>query len=69
MLWLQLSPLLHQRYLVLSMVISNSNEYGFAFACDEYVFFLEFIDSLFMNTETVPSSAVLPTLIKDVGKS
>jgi hypothetical protein len=27
--------------------ISNSNEYGFPFACDEYVFFLEYIDALF----------------------
>jgi hypothetical protein len=29
------------------MAISNSNEYGFALACDEHVFFLEYIDAIF----------------------
>ncbi len=33
--------LLHQRYSVSSLVIPDYNEYGFAFACDEDVFFLE----------------------------
>jgi hypothetical protein len=44
---LPLSPLLHQRYLVSSMTISNSNEDGFAFACNEDVFFFEYIDAVF----------------------
>jgi hypothetical protein len=34
---LSLSLLLHQRYLVSSMTISNSDEDGFAFACNEDV--------------------------------
>jgi hypothetical protein len=46
------------------MAISNSDEDGFALACDEHVFFLEYS---FVKTETVPSSAVLPTLIKKKG--
>jgi hypothetical protein len=44
---LPLSPLLHQRYLELSMTISNSDEDGFAFACNEDVFFFEYIDAVF----------------------
>jgi hypothetical protein len=66
---LPLPPLLHQWDLVLSMAISNSDEDVFAFACDEHVIFLEYIDALFVKTETVSSSAVLPMLIKEVGKS
>jgi hypothetical protein len=41
------SPLLHQRYLVFSMTISNSDEDGFTFACNEDVFFFEYIDAVF----------------------
>jgi hypothetical protein len=51
------------------MAISKSNEDGFALACDEHVFFLEYIDAFFVKTETVPLLAVLPTFIKEVGKS
>jgi hypothetical protein len=51
------------------MTISYSDEDGFALACDEYIFFLEYIDTFFVQTETVPSLAILPTLIKEVGKS
>jgi hypothetical protein len=29
------------------MAVSNSNEDEFAFACDEHVLFLEYIDALF----------------------
>jgi hypothetical protein len=44
---LPLSLLLHQWYSVSSMTISNSNEDGFAFVCDEDVFFFEYIDAVF----------------------
>jgi hypothetical protein len=66
---LPLSPLLHQWYLVLSIAISYSDEDGFALAHNEHVFFLEYIDAFFVETETVPLLAVLPTLIKEVEKS
>ncbi len=33
------------------------------------IFFLEYVDTLLCKTETVPPSDVLPTLIRDVGKS
>ncbi len=65
---LSLSPLLHQWYLASTMAISNSDEDGFALACDEHVFFLEYIDTFFVKTETVPSLAILPTLINAIGK-
>jgi len=51
------------------VAISYADEDGFALACDEHVFFFEYVDALFCETDTVPSSAVLPTLIRDVGKS
>ncbi len=41
-----MTPLLHQRYLVASLVISDADENGFAFACYEDIFFLEYIDAL-----------------------
>jgi hypothetical protein len=41
-----MSSLLHQWYSVLSLVIFNANENGFAFTCYEDVFFLEYIDAL-----------------------
>ncbi len=47
---LPLSPLLHQRYLVSSMTISNSDEDGFAFACNEDVFFFEYIVGCLAHT-------------------
>ena len=62
-----LSLLLHQRYLVSSMAISYSDKDGFVLACDEHIFFLE--QPSFVKTETVPSLVVLPTFIKEVGKS
>jgi hypothetical protein len=51
------------------MAISYSDEDGFALAHDEHIFFLEYIDAFFVKTDTVPSSAILPTLIKEDGKS
>jgi len=44
---LPLSTLLHQWYSVSAMAISNSDEDGFALACDEHVFFLEHINAFF----------------------
>ncbi len=38
--------LLHQWYLVLSLVILDANEDWFPFACYEDVFFLEYIEAL-----------------------
>jgi hypothetical protein len=38
--------LLHQGYLVLSLVISDADEDWFPFACYEDVFFLEYVDAL-----------------------
>ncbi len=64
-----MAPLLHQWYLVLSLVILDANEDWLPFACYEDVLFLEYVDTLFVKTETVPSSDVLPTLLRDVGKS
>jgi hypothetical protein len=64
-----MAPLLHQRYLVLSLIILDANEDWFLFACYEDVFFLEYIDALFVTTESMPLSDVLPTLIRDLGKS
>ncbi len=39
-------PIVASMYLVSFFVILDANEYGFAFACYEYVFFLEYIDAL-----------------------
>jgi hypothetical protein len=64
-----MAPLLHQWYSVSSLVILDADEYGFAFACDEDVYFLEYFDALLCETKTMPSSKVLPTLIRNVGKS
>jgi hypothetical protein len=41
-----MAPLLHQWYLVLSVVISDADEDWFSFACDEDALFLEYIDAL-----------------------
>jgi hypothetical protein len=41
-----MAPLLHQRYSVLSLVISDANEDWLPFACDKDVFFLEYVDAL-----------------------
>jgi hypothetical protein len=41
-----MAPLLHQRYLVSSLVILDANEDWFSFACYEDVLFLEYIDTL-----------------------
>jgi hypothetical protein len=38
--------LLHQQYLVLSLVLLDANEDWFPFACYEDVFFLEYVDAL-----------------------
>ncbi len=38
--------LLHQQYLVLSLVVLDANEDWFSFACYEDVFFLECVDAL-----------------------
>ena len=40
-------PVVASMDLVLSMAISNSDEDGFAFACNEDVFFFEYIDAVF----------------------
>ncbi len=41
-----MAPLLHQRYLVSTLVVSYANEDWFPFACYEDIFFLEYIDAL-----------------------
>jgi hypothetical protein len=64
-----MASLLHQWYLVLSLVISNANEDWFPFACYADVFFLEYGKPCFVNTKTVPPSDVLSMHIRDVGKS
>jgi hypothetical protein len=45
-LWLPKAPLLHQQYLVLSLVISDADEDWFPFACYEDIHFLEYVDAL-----------------------
>jgi hypothetical protein len=51
------------------LVISDAYEDWFPFACHENFFFLENVDASFVNTKTVLSSDVLPTLISNVEKS
>jgi hypothetical protein len=64
-----MASLVHQWYLVPSLVISDANEDWFPFACYEDVFFLEYIDALLCGYQTVLSFDVLPMLIRDVGNS
>ncbi len=62
--------LLHQRYSVSSLVILDADEDWFPLLhVIRTSSSLKTMMPSFVNTETVSSSAVLPTLIRDVGKS
>ena len=59
--------ILGQWYAVLATFISFADKNGISLACNQYILFFICCDAFSVNMDTLPSSAVMSTLIKYVG--
>ena len=64
--WLPLSFLLYEQDAVSAVFIAYSNEYWFAFARDEYIFFFMYGDAVSCEDRDGDIVRSFPTLINDV---